>query len=286
MRHRERVVAVLLVASMGACAALAPVSNRVTPAERARRAMTALQREAFALARYDLLALASDCRSGRYGRDALLLLAAAELDTGNPDGSPRLARHLAAQYLLLPDASPERIPLARSLYRLGADLGGPSAPVQVRMVQATPASAPGEAHAPGEPPSPSSGPTSSSDGPASDSDGAASSPGGPAPSSVGPASSPDPTGSPLLPGLASRFDTCDAGVEAAAGGPLPTTPAPRTVRLESLRAEMAAQVDSLARLQAELTSRADSIAHLSAEIERIRALLKSGLPRSAPRDHR
>lgn len=279
MRHRERVVAVLLAASMGACAALAPVSNRVTPAERARRAMTALQREAFALARYDLLALASDCRSGRYGRDALLLLAAAELDTGNPDGSPRLARQLAAQYLLLPDASPERVPLARSLYRLGADLGGPSAPVQERMVQATPASAPGEAHAPGEPPSPSS-------GPASDSDGAASSPGEPAPSSAGPASSPDPTGSQLLPGLASRFDTCEAGAETAASGPLPTTPAPRTVRLESLRAEMAAQVDSLARLRAELTSRADSIAHLNAEIERIRALLKSGLPRSVPRDHR
>jgi hypothetical protein len=54
----------------------------------------------------------------------VLLLAAAELDTGNEAGSPRAALQLARSYLLLPNAPPEEVVLARSLYRLAADLGG------------------------------------------------------------------------------------------------------------------------------------------------------------------
>lgn len=84
--------------------------------------MAALRAEAYDVARQELLALASDCRSGRHGRQALLLLAAAELDTGNAGASPRMAAYLSASYLLLPDAAPEDVPLARALYRLGVDL--------------------------------------------------------------------------------------------------------------------------------------------------------------------
>ena len=82
----------------------------------------ALADESFPEARRALLALGADCHAGSYGRDALLLLAAAELDTGNAEGSPALAAHLAAAYMRLPDADPKDIPLARALYRLGADL--------------------------------------------------------------------------------------------------------------------------------------------------------------------
>jgi hypothetical protein len=54
----------------------------------------------------------------------MLLWAAAELDPGNSSGSPRLAAHLAGAYLLLPDAADDGRILARTLYRLAADLGG------------------------------------------------------------------------------------------------------------------------------------------------------------------
>lgn len=273
MSRREWALAVLLAASAGACAAFSPTTQRVTPAERARRAMTALQREAFALARYDLLVLASDCRSGRHGRDALLLLAAAELDTGNPDGSPRLARHLAARYLLLPDASPERLPLARSLYRLAFDLGGASGPAEgLLLADRAVASELDDASV-------------LDDGGGSSEGGSPSEPGdGGAPGEAAPSSSP--MEGQTLPDLAPRFDTCEGDVETASSGPLPTTPAPRTLRLQALQDELTAQADSLMLLRAELTSSADSVARLIAEIERIRALLKSGPPGLPPRDRR
>lgn len=106
-----------------------PTTGAVSPEQRQARAAAALQEEDFDLARRDLLALASDCSAGSHGRQALLTLAAAELDTGNPDRSPVLAAYLAERYLLLPDRVPEDVPLARTLYRLGTDLAGPVPPV-------------------------------------------------------------------------------------------------------------------------------------------------------------
>lgn len=130
--HPLRVASCVALALSWACATApadrTPPAPPVEPATRADKAMTALQREAYRPAREELLALASDCRSGAYGRRALLLLAAAELDTGNPDASPREAARLAAVYLRLPDADPEELPLARALYRIGNDLAGPSGP--------------------------------------------------------------------------------------------------------------------------------------------------------------
>jgi hypothetical protein len=87
-------------------------------------AVMALLREDFAAARPTLLELAGRCRTGEHGRRAVLLLAAAELDTGNEAGSPQTALQLARSYLLLPNAPREEVVLARSLYRLAADLGG------------------------------------------------------------------------------------------------------------------------------------------------------------------
>jgi len=87
-------------------------------------AVMALLREDFASARPTLLELAGRCQAGEHGRRAVLLLAAAELDTGNEAGSPHSALQLARSYLLLPNAPREEVVLARSLYRLAADLGG------------------------------------------------------------------------------------------------------------------------------------------------------------------
>jgi hypothetical protein len=86
--------------------------------------VTALIDEDFASAREDLLWLASRCEAGVHGRRAMLQLAAAELDTENPHGSPRAAALLAAGYLVLPDAEADQLPVARAMYRLAADRGG------------------------------------------------------------------------------------------------------------------------------------------------------------------
>lgn len=126
MKARAYAAGLVLVVALAGCASVGRQPDGAGPEARAERAMEALEREAFATARFELLALAGDCSAGRYGRDALLLLAAAELDTANPDRSPRRATHLAGAYLLLPDAEPEELPVARALYRLGVELTVPA----------------------------------------------------------------------------------------------------------------------------------------------------------------
>jgi len=112
-----------LVAS--ACASVGrPVPTGDDPAVQARLAVMALQREDFESARRRLLELAARCDAGAYGRRAILLLAAAELDPENEAGSPRAAADLTRVYLELPDSPREDQVLARTLYRVAADLGG------------------------------------------------------------------------------------------------------------------------------------------------------------------
>ncbi len=122
-RRPARLVALASLAMVCGCAAGRSPGAR-SPQVQARQAQAALAREDFEGARNGLVQLASQCRSGGYGRDAMLLWAAAELDPGNSSGSARLAAHLAGAYLLLPDASEDGRLLARTLYRLAADLGG------------------------------------------------------------------------------------------------------------------------------------------------------------------
>lgn len=211
-----RTVSLTLVALSWGCGVLVPVPPRVAgtgPAQRTHAAVAALEEEEYDVAERELRLLVSDCASGDHGREALLLLAAAQLDTGNPNGSPHTAAYLAASYLLLPDAAPTRLPLARSLYRLGTDL-----------------------------------------------------------------ELADSAGSPDPPPVARRFDTCEEVTPSPVVRALPTTPAPRTAKIVTLHAELAQHVDSLQALEAEVDTRATRIAELNAEIERIRALLKSGLP--------
>jgi hypothetical protein len=230
--------------------ATAPASDRPagstaprSPTERADRAMTALQREAYRPAREDLLALVSDCRSGAYGRRALLLLATAELDTGNPDGSPGEAARLASIYLRLPDADAEDLPLARALYRIGNDLA--TLPHQGTRAAPAPVVAPR---------------FDTCD-----------------PGASGLVDRPLPTTpSPRAARLASLEERLASREEEL------TTREQELAALEERLAAQAdsltAQADSLDALESALRIRATRIAQLDAEIDRIMELLKTGLP--------
>ena len=129
---------VLVGGSWGGCALNPPGSESGDPAYRAQRAYDALHLDAFTVARNDLQWLAARCEAGAHGRRALLLLAAAELDPQNPRGSPHRAAWAAANYLLLPDAEDEHVPLARTLYRLAIDRGATPADVMATFASDDP----------------------------------------------------------------------------------------------------------------------------------------------------
>ncbi len=107
-----------------ACAGGMALGGSSEAAHRARRAAAALERDDFTAARVDLSWLASQCQAGESRRRALLLLAAADLDPASPMFSPREAARASAAYIVSPGADEDRLPVARSLYRLAVDLGG------------------------------------------------------------------------------------------------------------------------------------------------------------------
>jgi len=120
---------VTLVAA--ACASLPPeeTSPPIPISEPERRfasALAALDRSDFAGARPDLEWLVRRCEAGAHGRTALLLFASAELDPHNRRRSPTEAARLASAYLRLPWATPEEVPLARTLYLMAVDLESPA----------------------------------------------------------------------------------------------------------------------------------------------------------------
>lgn len=115
--------ALLVAASVCGCSLATITGDPTGSGPRLRRATAALEAGDFGAAERDLRWVAARCESGEHGRRALLLLAAAQLDTGNPYGSAQAAADMAARYLRLPDAPPEDLPLARALYRLALDLG-------------------------------------------------------------------------------------------------------------------------------------------------------------------
>jgi hypothetical protein len=120
-----RLGSLVVCAATSACALARGSAPEGSPAYRAENARAALDRDAFGVARHELHWLAARCEAREHGRRALLLLAAMELAPENPHGSPLAAARAAASYLLLPDPDPEALPLARSLYRLAVDMGGP-----------------------------------------------------------------------------------------------------------------------------------------------------------------
>ena len=117
-----RVAVLGLVLWIAACATGGTATPTTDPGEQMRVAVRALERDDFPGATQPLAAVASDCTEASRGPRALLLLAAATLDTGNPEGSPVAAARLAARYLLLAEASPDEWILARTLYRVATHL--------------------------------------------------------------------------------------------------------------------------------------------------------------------
>ncbi|HUF75008.1 MAG TPA: hypothetical protein VMM35_01960 [Longimicrobiales bacterium] len=123
MRAARSPLLVLIALATVGCA-LGPGAVPPEAVVRTERAVSALEHEDFEGALTDLVWLASRCEAGEHRLNALLLMAAAELDPMNPAASPHVAAGAAATYLLSADAAPERLPLARSLYRLAADRRG------------------------------------------------------------------------------------------------------------------------------------------------------------------
>jgi hypothetical protein len=99
-----------------------PSPASLDPVARLSEGVGTLERNHFALARNDLLAVASQCADDDHRRRAMLLLAAAELDTGNAGGSPSEAARLAGYYMRLGGPRPDEVLLARALYRVATHL--------------------------------------------------------------------------------------------------------------------------------------------------------------------
>jgi hypothetical protein len=190
-------------------------------------------------------------------------LAAAELDTENPHGSPRAAALLAAGYLVLPDAEADQLPVARAMYRLAADRGGLSEGAGEGAADEDGAGEDGaDEDGAGE------------DG--ADEDGAGE------------------DGADPLPSLAVRFDTCQPMPDTEWAHRLPDPPALTTsARIAALESELAAASDSLSILRerngalregnAALQARTGE---LEAEIQRVAELLRNGMPGLSRRDDR
>lgn len=109
-------------ASLGCAGSTASSPAPLSSAARLSEAVAAEEADDFARARPHLVTLASQCRDPEVARRAILLLAAAELDTANREGSALRAALLAERFLGLPGASPEELLLARTLYRLATHL--------------------------------------------------------------------------------------------------------------------------------------------------------------------
>lgn len=115
----------LLVAGLAACATFRGGDDppEVTPRERLIEAAAALDRGDFRTAYADLSWVYTHCPASRVGRDALLLMATAELDPRNEARRPDVAASLAAEYLALPAAPVEVRPAATSIYLVARELG-------------------------------------------------------------------------------------------------------------------------------------------------------------------
>lgn len=122
---RSRLPVILLaVALTGGCAgALGRGAGGGQAEERFRAASAAAERGDFGRASRQLRSLAARCESGDRGREAVLLLAAVEIDPRNPSPSPATAAHLAARYLQVPQAPGASLAVAETLYLMALDLG-------------------------------------------------------------------------------------------------------------------------------------------------------------------
>ena len=137
-RRAATLVACLLAAGCGGF--LGSGGGEEDPETRFRAAAAALESGRFEPAARTLRELASRCESGTRGRDAVLLLAAVEVDPRNPRPSPAAGAQLAARYLQIPGGDPSTATLAETLYLLALDLGATPVDDPFSSVPAAPAS--------------------------------------------------------------------------------------------------------------------------------------------------
>ncbi|HUH13368.1 MAG TPA: hypothetical protein VMK65_09670 [Longimicrobiales bacterium] len=120
-----RIIAGAILLMLAGCASLwrSDEPQQPGPRERLTEAAAMLERGDFRGAYPELSWVYSRCPGARPGRDALLLMAASELDPRNDARRLDVGTALAAEYLALPAAPGEGKPLAQSLYLLGLELG-------------------------------------------------------------------------------------------------------------------------------------------------------------------
>lgn len=117
----------LTVVVAGACAS-APTNDRtLQPAEHLTTGLVALESADYNIAYDNLLEVRSVCGDSPLGQQALLVLAAAELDPRNPERQIELAAEFAAHYLGLPNRAAWAQPLAESLYLMSMEIGASDA---------------------------------------------------------------------------------------------------------------------------------------------------------------
>lgn len=132
MRRRPPWLLPALIAGIAGCASLRTGGDPEEARDRLAEAAAELERGDFRSAYPELSWIYSRCPHAVQGREALLLMAASELDPRNDARRVDVASALSAEYLALPAAPPLRRPIAQTLYLLGLELGAsvPSQPLR------------------------------------------------------------------------------------------------------------------------------------------------------------
>jgi len=112
----------ILALAISACGTINSMFNS-SAEERFTAGMVALRRGDFAQANTDLTWVAEHHPDKEIGRQALLAVAALEVDPRNPRRRLSMGRELAASYLKLEDRERWTEPVAQSLYLLAEELG-------------------------------------------------------------------------------------------------------------------------------------------------------------------
>jgi hypothetical protein len=120
-RHLYVPALVLTAFGLAGCAALLQ-GDRLRPEPVARRGLEALERQEFDAAITDLTWVATHFLDRSVGKHALLALAVAELDPGNPGRRPEEGAEHLARFRRLTDWPPWTVPVANALRGLALEV--------------------------------------------------------------------------------------------------------------------------------------------------------------------
>ena len=140
MKMRPRHLLAIALLPLGACSALRPDAPLERDAEhRLERGLAALDAAEYREAFDDLSWVYAHCPAHTRGAEALLALAALELDPRNPAGRPGVATDLLARLLAEPAAEGYVRPMAEAAYLMALSLGAPDAADGAATLTAGPA---------------------------------------------------------------------------------------------------------------------------------------------------